>query len=335
MCLQAENICICDEGKPQIVCKCKPSDVCLCHDGKPRPFCICNQVGKPCICEPGKYPRPVCACECKPNSGNNPYYKDVVEDENLGEGEIVEKDVSISMIIIPKEPCTCQKLLPGPTCYCLKGKECLCKPGECSCGVPPTCICEPTGSGEIACKDDDSKTVCMCPVEQVCTCDTKSPDACECFPKPVECACDNPEGCTCGTTCDCVPPCMCNLVQKKKDICTCDENRTEIAGSLLCTCPPKKQEVTKLKRVKAAKHGYRWCPDVDPRHNYFGYSYDKHDKISYKEQEKEKLKNLGLYEETTSTEGPCPIHGSQPVIPEFKKKVRKPSLDCCSSVGGI
>ncbi|XP_045768199.1 uncharacterized protein LOC123869362 isoform X1 [Maniola jurtina] len=335
-CQQVENICICDEGKPQIVCKCKPENVCLCYDDKPRPVCVCNEVDKPCICQSGKYPCPICVCDGKPNIKSN-IYKDVIETEENGEGENVNEEEESVTTTIPKESCTCQKLLPKPICYCRKGKECLCKEGECSCGVPPSCICEPTESAQILCKEDDSKTVCVCPVEKVCTCNAKSPDDCECFPKPVDCTCGYPEDCVCTHKCDCVPPCLCDLLPKKEDVCVCDENRTEIAGGLLCTCPPKKKEVAKLKRMRAGKHDYRWCPDVDPRHNYFGYAYDKHDKISYKEQEKEKLKILGLYSEPIPQEGPCPVHGSQSTVkqPEFKKKVRRPSLDCCSAVGGI
>ncbi|XP_039751403.1 uncharacterized protein LOC120627467 isoform X2 [Pararge aegeria] len=332
-CLQVENICICDEGKPQLVCKCNSSKVCLCHDGKPRPICDCDQVDKPCICNHGKYPCPICVCEFKPREVNN-IYKDVIQTEELGEAEMITNEEYYSTPMTTPKPCTCQEPSPKPVCFCMKGKECLCKGGECSCGVPPSCICEPSESGRIACDDDDSKTVCVCPAEQVCTCDTNSPDHCKCFPNPIDCTCGEPENCVCNKVCDCIPPCMCNFKQKKKDFCTCDENRTEIAGGLLCTCLPKKEKVTKLKRVRAGKHGFRWCPDVDPKHNYFGYSYDRHDKISFKEQEKEKLKILGLYEEPTQEqEGTCPVH--QAIAPEFKKKVRKPSLDCCSGVGGI
>ncbi|XP_023935909.2 uncharacterized protein LOC112044322 [Bicyclus anynana] len=340
-CHEVENICICEEGKPQIVCKCKPNNVCLCHDGKPRPFCNCDHVEKPCICMPGKYPCPICGCEYKPYTINdtiNDASKDIIEKEEIGEGEMIEQeehsipDDNVKHL----EPCVCQNLLPKTVCYCLKGKECLCKEAECTCGIPPSCICEPSESEKIACADDDSKTVCICPVEPECTCTSKPPDNCVCF-KSKDCTCGDPENCRCNKTCDCILPCLCDLSQKKEDICTCNENRKEIAGSLICTCPRKKGKVTKLKRKRVGKHDYQWCPDVDPKHTFFGYAYNRHDKISYKEQEKEKLKILGLYDEpaTQDQDDQCPVHGSQVKLPEFKKKVRKPSLDCCSAVGGV
>ncbi|OWR50670.1 hypothetical protein KGM_205815 [Danaus plexippus plexippus] len=331
-CRDAKNICICEEGKPRLVCVCKPSKVCLCHpDHKPMPVCKCADIDKPCICQAGKYPKPICVCEGKPV---HPTDFEVIKYEEHGEECLSEETKANTVKSEPiKEPCTCQKLPPEPVCLCVKGKECTCEKDPCICGVLPTCICVPNEDEELICADDESKTVCSCPKEKECTCYSKSPEDCDCFPKPQVCTCGNPEQCICFTTCECVDPCLCDIVQKNKDLCTCEENTTKIAGGLVCTCPQKNDHNKRLKKVRAGKHGYRWCNDVDPKHTFFGYAYERHDKISGREPEIEKTKILGLHDTPSQKEDVCAIHG--PIASSFKKRVKKPSLDCCSAVGGI
>ncbi|CAH2108388.1 unnamed protein product [Euphydryas editha] len=341
ICSQAENICLCEEGSPRLVCKCKPSKVCLCHpDGKPRPRCTCAKIDKPCICQPNKFPYPVCVCECKPDNignvkrkdqKNNSYENQSEEAGTTGEESESEKHTA-EEVETPKKPCICQKPDPKPICLCIKGKKCICQQDKCICDVQHTCICDPKDAG-ITCNESESKTICSCFIEPECKCDANSPDECDCFPKPTFCNCGDPENCTCYTICECKEPCLCDTIPVKQDICTCDENNKDIASGYICTCPPKKEEVKILKRKRAGKDGYRWCHDVDPKHNFFGFSYGRHDKISYKEQEKEKLKILGLYDESKQTDSVCAIHGIK--APVYKKKVHKPSIDCCSAVGGI
>lgn len=318
ICHEAENICICGDT-PELICKCKPNKVCMCHpDGKPRPICACGKGDKPCICQPGKFPYPICVCEHKPNI-------EVKNENEVGEemSSILEKKESI------KEPCLCQKPSPKPTCLCIKGKDCICKQGTCICGVQPTiCLCDPA-EGEINCDDNDSKTICSCPVDPECKCYGNSPDDCSCFPKVKYCTCGNPEDCTCLLTCECKDPCLCDIVTvKKENICVCEDKLDSDSSDF-----HDKKEDKKLKRVRAGKHGYRWCHDVDPKHTYFDFAYNRHDKISYKEQVQEKLKILGLYEESKKADINIPGIESDKV-PVFKKKVRKPSIDCCSAVGG-
>ncbi|XP_047507524.1 uncharacterized protein LOC125051328 [Pieris napi] len=337
-CQHLENICICDDGKPQPVCTCKPSNVCVCHpDSTPRPVCTCAQVDKPCICKPGLFPCPVCTCKHKPHylSMENHEEKGEEYGEDLAEEEV--KTVEQIPEETEKEPCLCQKpeKVVKPICFCKKGRECICEQDVCICGVQPTCVCEKVEEEEPPCKDDDNKSICSCPVVPLCTCFAESPEKCKCFPNPQICTCGDPENCKCFKSCECTDPCLCDTAPPKEEgICTCPDNKTIKAGGLICTCPRKKPVQRKLKRTRAGKHGYRWCHDVDPKHTYFDYGYGRHDKISYKEEEREKIKILGLHEEKVDdAAGPCPVHEIK--APAYVKKIRKPSLDCCSAVGGI
>ncbi|XP_026500895.2 uncharacterized protein LOC113404246 [Vanessa tameamea] len=327
-CIQAQNICVCEEGNPQLVCKCKPSKVCLCDpDHKPQPLCVCAKIDMPCICQTDKYPYPVCVCKCKPNSLQN-----LTKNQNYtSEGSLIQTENStIQNQEEATEPCTCQQPKPKSICLCKKGEECTCDQNMCICDVLPTCVCE--ADGKLICENNESKTVCKCEVKAECTCYDKSPDNCDCFPKPNLCTCGNPENCVCFSTCECTDPCLCDTIPDTRPECTCDENRKDIADGYVCTCPPEKEDDRKLKKVRAGKHDHRWCHDVDPKHTFFGYAYGRHNKISYKEQDKEKLKILGLYDEIKQDEI-CEIHKT--TVPVFKKKVQKPSIDCCSAVGGI
>lgn len=320
-CHEAENICICNDI-PQLKCKCKPRKVCLCHpDGKPRPICTCANIEKPCICQAGKFPFPICQCKNKTPSTSS--IDELNGEENLSEQSETTKDYKSETTV----PCECQKPTPKPICRCKKGKECLCSEGTCLCDMQSTCICDPE-EGEIACQIDDSKTICNCPAEPECTCYGKLPDECACFPKQKFCTCGNAEDCTCFLTCECKDPCLCDLV-KRENICVCEEKKFDSEESVSVESVKEK----KLKKVRAGKHGYRWCHEVDPKHTFFDYAYDRHKKISYKEQEKQQLKILGLYEEPkTTTSDVAAVQSEQG--PVFKKKVRKPSIDCCSAVGG-
>ncbi|XP_072938933.1 uncharacterized protein [Epargyreus clarus] len=320
-CLQVENICICNEDTPRPYCTCKPDNVCMClPDCKPRPVCTCAQVNKPCICNPEKFPCAVCTCECKPK------FIEEVKSEGGHEESVNEEQKSEV-----RPPCLCQAPDQKP-CFCRKGGECDCREDACVCGLQRVCICEPVDGQEPVCKDDDTKSVCSCPVEKECTCFENSPMDCKCFPDASKCTCGDPENCKCFKVCECQAPCLCDITPKKEeDVCTCVDITEQPLNEITCTCP-RKELNQKMKRTRAGRHGYRWCRDVDPRHTYFDFAYGRHDKISYKHQEAERMKILGLHEEVQKEET-CPIHTVK--APEYRKKVRRPSLDCCSPVGGI
>ncbi|VVC89830.1 unnamed protein product [Leptidea sinapis] len=328
-CIKVESLCICDVYNPQLVCTCKSSELCLCHsDGKPRPKCTCEEIKKPCICATDKFPFPVCPCETKPTLINT--HMEVIYDEC---GEVIEEESVGEQVEEPiVEPCLCQKSGPKPPCHCGKGDECTCS-FVCICHIRRPCECEPKDGQDPACKDAEEKSICSCPASPVCSC----VDTCDCEPKEKVCTCEDPDNCNCMKICDCTEPCLCDI-QKEKDeniFCTCPENKTIIGGGIVCTCP-KKDDGRKLKRVQGpGEQGYRWCHDVDPRHTYFDFGYGRHDKISYKEPPVEKIKILGLHEheELQSNVDVCPVHSIE--APQYIKKVRKASLDCCSTVGGI
>ncbi|XP_026752248.2 uncharacterized protein LOC113512545 [Galleria mellonella] len=328
VCLNLDNICICHDGKPQTKCTCKGSDVCVCHsDGHYQPIRVCGNIDKPCVCYPDKFPSLVCTCKHKPK-----FIEDIKFISSEGENNELEIQTKVKDAInindnTKQRPCDCQKPEPKPFCVCLKTKDCICQENSCICDVWKTSVCEPVQNQESICKSDDSKSIFDCPVLPECTCDVNSL-GCKCFPKPL-CTCGDPEKCKCFTVCECTAPCICNK-NKSDTECIC-LNESKHHDDIVCTCPHKKDEANKLKRVRAGKHGYRWCHDVDPRHTYFDYGYGRHDKISYKVQERDKLKILGLYEE--NKEEVCAVHEIR--APQYKKKVRKPSVDCCSAVGGI
>ncbi|XP_049868177.1 uncharacterized protein LOC126368313 [Pectinophora gossypiella] len=332
-CGKLDEICIChDEPAPVCVCH-KEKEVCTCFPEElPRPVCVCSEVEKPCICQKGKFPSPVCKCKYKPT-----YSVDSVIFEGLEWGEEHELETVASKggeggestELSDREPCDCQKPEPKPRCTCIKGKKCICLEDSCICGVQHVCICDDDGQEPIArIESEDKQSVCLCEDPKECTCEAKD-DGCECFPAKTICTCGDPDDCKCKKKCECMEPCICDT-QQKIDECICLDKSKQAAHGLVCTCPCKDKDAKKLKKIRAGKHGYRWCHDVDPYHTYFDYAYGRHDKISYKEQEKEKFKILGLYD---SKEDVCPVHGLK--NPKFEKKVRKPSLDCCSSVGGI
>lgn len=232
-----------------------------------------------------------------------------------------------------EEPCECQKPDPKKRCLCLKGKECICTKYECVCGVQKTCVCEPEDGVDLPCKSDESTSICSCNVKRVCTC-AKEGLECQCFPPKAVCTCKNPSKCKCMKVCDCAYPCLCDIAPGKIEECICLDKAQQIQKGYICTCPPPgAAPPTVIKKVRAGMHGYRWCHDVDPKHTFFDYAYDRHDKISVKKQEEEKFKILGLYDEIKRPDDVCPVHGLK--LPRFKKKsIRKPSVDCCSAVGG-
>lgn len=351
-CAKAEEICICDENKPNLVCVCGTEKICICHPNElPRPVCTCAEVEKPCICHPGKFASPACTCKEKPKfgcdcqSGKNRspictcQYKLPLESipsimEEF-EGELVDIRYEGQEITegmggqVKSDICECQKPDPKPLCFCTKGKECICKEALCICGVQKSCVCEKTSSADIICQSQSSKSICSCLIPRECICDAK-PEECKCFPNKPLCKCGDPKKCKCDAICDCGAPCICDTAEKNPAECVCIDLNKPNADDLDCTCPSKDTEGKKLKKVRAGKHGYRWCHVVDPKHTFFDYGYGMHDKIEYKEQEKEKFKILGLYDE--KSDEVCEVHGMK--IPPYERKIRKPSMDCCSAVGG-
>ncbi|KAG6445385.1 uncharacterized protein LOC115440463 isoform X2 [Manduca sexta] len=325
-CAKLHDICICNEGKPQVTCSCKGSDVCVCLPGdKMHATCVCEEVNKPCVCLPGKFPTPICVCKHKPKYEVD--IKKTSENGEGGQGNAIETDNSIKV----DEPCDCQQIELKPPCLCLKSETCVCET-VCVCDIRKPCICEPTESKEKVCLGDDTKSVCSCAEQKMCTCDADTPENCKCFPKVI-CTCGDPENCKCFAICDCTEPCICDTHIKnvESEECPCLTTPKRLKDGV-CTCAVKKEEDRTLKKVRAGEHGYRWCHTVDPKHTYFDYGYGRHDKISYKEPVLEKVKILGLNEEKPDEEV-CVVHGIQ--APPYKKNIRKPSLDCCSSVGGI
>lgn len=327
-CAQLENICICHKGPPQVTCKCKGSDICVCHpDGKIQPVCTCDLVDKPCFCHKGKFPSPICTCPYKPKFNS----ENIISIDEI-ESQVTEQSSSSKALENQhdtKEPCLCQASEKKDRCLCIKGEECICNEVACICGIRKTCTCEPTAITDELCKRDDSKSICSCPTEKPCTCDVESVE-CKCFPNP-NCTCGDPENCKCFSICDCTDPCLCDIQSTKPEECVCPDNIRQGIPDVECTCIVKQEEGKKLKRIRAGKHGYRWCRDVDPKHTFFDYGYGQHDKISYKVQEREKFKILGLYDEKKDVDE---CHEQDVKAPPYKKQIRKPSLDCCSAVGG-
>ncbi|XP_063619411.1 uncharacterized protein LOC134792128 [Cydia splendana] len=321
-CANLERICTCHEGDPKPECSCKPSKTCVCNpDDKVRPDCPCDNV-IPCVCDPTRLdPYPVCTCKHKPGQS--------VDDESFGSFEGAEPEYYAAKH--ETIPCDCQKPMPKKRCLCLKGQTCSCDI-VCVCDIRKTCVCESEDGEPPKCETQESKSICSCPVPQICTCDAEPDGICKCYPepKPTQCTCENPENCKCFSVCECTSPCICDIQTKKLLECTCTET-----NSIDCTCHPKSIDLSplKLKKTRAGKHNYRWCHDVDPRHTYFDYEYGRHDKISHKEEKKEKLKILGLYEEKRGTE--TSAADIEIDAPEYKKHVRKPSIDCCSTLGGM
>lgn len=354
---RSSTVCVCKPGLPQPVCTCdKIEKPCVCYPDK-FPYAICACGRKPKF---GFFPMKIDEEvdfggesaseegeeEGEEIDGNGTISKNNIvklSEENVRKiseksissmsqnsmGEIDKKTIIQNKLEEEEEPCVCQAPDPKPPCLCLKGKECTCNQDMCICGVRKSCVCEPVDSKEpIICKSQESKSICSCPELKECTCDAKSVD-CKCFPSKPMCTCGDPENCKCGIPCDCPITCICDTLPKKEDECICMDKTKQVEAGLICTCPCK-DEGKKLKRKRAGKHGYRWCHEVDPRHTFFDYGYDRHDKIAYKDEGPEKVKILGLHE--TKKEDVCPIHGIE--APPYKKQIRKPSLDCCSAVGG-
>ncbi|KAL4716404.1 hypothetical protein ACJJTC_006766 [Scirpophaga incertulas] len=326
-CFKLENICIC-EAEPQLKCTCSGSKVCLCHpDGKINVKCTCDMIKKPCICHKDKYPSPTCICDSKPRNQNISSMSSMNNTEIGYKGmELEELEYLTDTAGDAIEPCDCQKI---SLCHCVKGKECICKESSCICGVQKSCLCD---SEDLPCINEESKSVCNCHISIECNCDGKSPTECNCFVER-QCSCGNPEQCMCfgeyddeGTS---INPRRignneCTCLDKAKQLITQSDNKDSEKNTM------------KLKRMRSGKHGYRWCHEVDPRHTYFNYAYNRHDKISSKVCEQEKFKILGLDDEKSKEDNTCPVHDeSATTLPTYKKIQRKSLLDCCSAVGGI
>lgn len=368
-CNLPKPICTCDEVEKPCVCYPEkfPNPVCVCKR-KPTFGFLKELESVPSLEsvffneEEGHEEQEVEIEQMEKKKLRKPVVKTVVrkikKHQELGEGSeegseefleeiIVEEDIDQSIKEAIKEeqrarkveeeekedPCECQKPDPKKRCLCLKGKECICSKYECVCGFQKTCVCEPESSVDVPCKSDESTSICSCNVGRVCNCEKEGLE-CNCFPSKAVCTCKNPDNCKCMKVCDCVYPCICDTAGEKVEECICLDKAKQILKGYICTCPPPGgASPTVIKKVRAGKHGYRWCHDVDPKHTFFDYAYDKHDKISTKKQEDEKFKILGLYDEIKSPDVACPAHGLK--LPRFKKKrLREPSIDCCSAVGG-
>lgn len=140
--------------------------------------------------------------------------------------------------------------------------------------------------------------------------------------------------CKCCEVCECVKPCVCDALPDPNE-CICSEVASNKVGEDSLSHLPPPEEPVKLKRKRAGKHGYRWCPEVDPKHTFFDYAYGRHDKIDYTVKEPEKVKIMGLEERSVQgTNEREEVNEKQDL--HFKKKsIRETSLDCCSAVGGI
>ncbi|KAF9414386.1 hypothetical protein HW555_007700 [Spodoptera exigua] len=346
-CSELKDICVCAPGHPQITCKCESASVCTCDPtGKIMPVCTCGQIDKPCICHPDKYPCPVCQCKHKPrvvpvSKSSQPTLPTIESYETASiEGELSKKTSQDSKMesvieavneasVVEEEPCACQKPDPKNSCLCLKGKDCTCL-SSCACGIQSTCLCEPEECQDLPCKEGKNKSIsCTCDAPKDCKCSPETTSGiCKCFPVKI-CTCKNPENCKCFTTCDCTNPCICDTAPVKSDECVC-LSKPEISD-LVCTCRRTDDTAAKIKKLRKGKHGYRWCHEVDPRHTFFNYAYGRHEKLKTEETINEQFQIKGLHDKQHTDE--CPIHG--PKLPKFEKKPRKPSLDCCSAVGGI
>ncbi|XP_011565204.3 uncharacterized protein LOC105394985 isoform X1 [Plutella xylostella] len=346
-CKKVKKVCVCDPTTyPYPVCPCKPCKCdherpispmcvckpCVCDDTRsPAPVCIC----KPCICEGEEDPQPVCHCGDSESAATvhtktwtYEMNEEASEEENFP--EIVEQKAS-------SIKCDCQK---PDKCQCMaKGNKdpCTCPDQRCICGYLNTCLCGPPklehqrmgGSGEGS-RESENESVCSCGLPPVCKCKGTT-DNCKCFDKEPECTCGNPEDCQCFRTCECDDPCDCDkYAEKECQQCACLDPMKP--GDLVCTCPQKKP-TNQLVRVKT-KDGYRWCHRVDPKHTFFDYGYDRFDLINKKSETSEKLKILGLYDKKDPT-GDGAGETNDVNVPVYKKEVKKPSMDCCSTVGGM
>ncbi|XP_014363690.2 uncharacterized protein LOC106715019 [Papilio machaon] len=290
VCAALENICVCNETKPDIKCSCKNTEICTCMEDKCRLICTCDKIDKPCICHRDKFPRPICICKHKPVTSDYSVPSDVP-----GESVIEESTTKTT-----KSSCDCQKS----------------KPSEPGVQEEISCVCDrkPQGKRSLSCSS-------TCQNPQECSCNRNIDDTCPCFPDTKNCTCGNPENCKCFHICECTAPCICDIESKRQVECTCIKSGGGVDQG----------EVKKLKKVRAGKHGYRWCHDVDPRHTYFDYGYGRHDKIMHKEVEEKKvvITDMKGQKEAESDES------EKPNIPSYRRKTKKLSLDCCSAVGGI
>ncbi|XP_041988404.1 uncharacterized protein LOC121739877 [Aricia agestis] len=310
-CDKLDAICICDEKELKITCTCKPSLVCLCaSDGKIQPKCTCiaevdeksdNEEDKQKVLKENI----VLKCSC-PN----------IATAECNCNTVPEQDVNLK--------CSCPNIAAAEcNCNTVSNQDiqlkCSCPniaTGECNCNnieqdVPLKCSCSNITIEE--CERSSPPEECTCGDTNDCKCSDTQEKTSVTHESGDACVCDTPS----ENTCDC-DPCACAEIS---DPCICDKDISEA-----------QEKPTKLVRKRAGKHGHRWCHQVDPRHTYFDYAYDRHDKIDYKVPEKEKFKILGLHDEIKSE---IKVETEEITVPIFKRKVRKPSLDCCSAVGGI
>ncbi|CAG4982078.1 unnamed protein product [Parnassius apollo] len=321
-CSKLDGVCICNDSEPAPVCTCNEAEVCMCDpDGKPRVVCSCDKMSETCICHVDKGLDPNCNCKQKIKSDLTSEIHQEFESGRLNELE--NSGVEKAKLDYTRIPCECEKSEKQVVCQCLKGKTCTCKQDVCVCKQENiTCACEAI-NGEVVRDNINPKSPCNCLNTEECTCSSNLEIICQCFPTNKVCCCKNPEKCKCFQTCQCTDPCICDNEVDNHNECTCYTESTEINQ--------KGKRVKKLKKVRAGKHGFRWCHDVNPRHTYFGYGYGRHDKISYKEKTKEKIEILRKNNETVVEVSD--VENFE--IPIYQKKVSKLSIDCCSAVGGL
>ncbi|CAK1600924.1 unnamed protein product [Parnassius mnemosyne] len=321
-CSKLDGVCICNDTKPTPICTCNEAEICMCDpDGKPRVVCTCDEISETCICHTNKDLALNCNCKHKIKSVLTSEIHQEIESGRINVLENFNKEKA--KLDYDRIPCECQKSEKQVLCQCLKGKNCTCKPDVCVCEQENIlCMCEAINE-EVERDNVNLKPPCNCPNPEECTCDSNLEIICRCFPTNKVCSCENPENCKCFHTCQCLDPCVCDTEVDNYNECTCFTESTEMNQ--------KGKGVEKLKKVRAGKHGFRWCHDVNPRHTYFGYGYGRHDKINYKEKEKEKIEILGKNKEKIVKKVSDAEHLKTPI---YQKKARKLSIDCCSAVGG-
>lgn len=282
----------------------------------------------------------ICTCETDARNKCNCFKKPCECDND---------DHSFKCVCFKSEPCLCYSDEIETTCTCTESKVCLCHSDN---KPRPICTCDQTNP--CFCHSNDMSSVCNCNIDEnnqeiipttnqelahnhkECTCKeerhyTKEPvsDECQCFPNKV-CDCDYPGDCKCFHMCECTKPCICDYIKDKI-------NKPDLNNKSQCICLNKNlddevdRRENKLKKVKVSKQGYRWCNEVDDHHTFFDYGYGRHDKILPDNNIIEKVKILGLYNEKVEENVNITKENK---ASEYKKKT-KPSLDCCSAVGGI
>ncbi|GBP61908.1 Ciliogenesis-associated TTC17-interacting protein [Eumeta japonica] len=241
--------------------------------------------------------------------------------------------------VTPKKECKCKnrgtKLCScnedKPKCKCATGQRCVCQFGYCTCDkqeeLNPSAILVDTAPTTC---DENQNIECSCDVSITCIC----PSPPEKDKNEPESVCEAPEDCQCHDQCFCkYSACDTKPVNQAIDNVCVSFDR--LVGSGL---KPESEEIPmtmrKLKRVPVGKEGYRWCYEVDPFHTYFDFGYGMQEKFEVIESDDEKFAIQGLHDNNKSSSCEETEHLDENTLPRFKKEIRKPSIDCCSVVGG-